>query len=52
VTAFGTERTASATQPEEDFIAQFARVFGFEKTQLLAPKHPVADRDNRIPTEM
>jgi superfamily II DNA or RNA helicase len=37
------ERAARASQPEDDFVALFAQVFGFEKTQLLAPEYPVAD---------
>jgi hypothetical protein len=29
-------RGAHATQPEGDFVARFALVFGYEKTQVLA----------------
>jgi len=36
-------RAAESSQPEDDFVALFAQVFGFEKTQLLAPEYPVAD---------
>ena len=34
------QRAAQATQPEDDFVALFARVFGYEKTQVLAPAYP------------
>jgi hypothetical protein len=37
------KRACTATQPEDDFVELFAQVFGFEKTQLLAPEYPVAD---------
>jgi hypothetical protein len=37
------QRAAQATQPEDDFVALFAHVFGFEKTQRLATEYPVAD---------
>jgi len=33
------------TQPEDDFVALFAQVFGLEKTQLLAPEFPFLDID-------
>jgi superfamily II DNA or RNA helicase len=36
-------RAAESSQPEDDFVALFAQVFGFEKTLLLAPEYPVAD---------
>jgi hypothetical protein len=42
-TSSSSQRAAESSQPEDDFVALFAQVFGFEKTQLLAPEYPVAD---------
>jgi hypothetical protein len=34
------QREAEATQPQDDFVALFAWVFGYEKTQARAPAYP------------
>lgn len=39
----GTDRAATSSGAEDLFVELFAQVFGFEKTQLLAPEYPIRD---------
>jgi len=44
-------RRAEATQPQDDFVARFAQVFGHGKTQVLAPAYPEIGSSGGIPTK-
>jgi superfamily II DNA or RNA helicase len=43
VTDLQNDRAARASSAEDLFVELFSQVFGFEKTQLLAPEYPVRD---------